>query len=118
MSTRLFALAALTLLASGCVEERVVHDRRPVIVERPVVQREVIEEVVAPQPPPPRIVEVEPPRREGYVWARGYWHWNGHEYVAMPGHWEVFRPGYHYVHPHYERHNDGWHLNVGVWVND
>ncbi|MFC4764820.1 hypothetical protein [Dyella koreensis] len=117
MSTRLIALAALTLLASGCVEERVVHDR-PVVVERPVVRREVVEEVVvAPQPPPPRVVEVEPMPRQGYVWARGYWRWNGREYVAIPGHWEVVRPGYHYVHPHYERRDDGWHLNVGVWVN-
>ena len=51
-----------------------------------------------------------------FSWARGYWHWNGRQYVAMHGHWEAERPGYHYVHPHYERHNDGWHLNVGVWV--
>lgn len=116
MHIRTAALAALTLLASGCVEERVVHPR-PVVVERPIVQREVIEEVVAPMPPPPRVVEVEPVSRPGYLWARGYWRWNGREYVAVPGHWEVVRPGYRYVHPHYERHNDGWHLNVGVWVN-
>jgi hypothetical protein len=115
MQIRIAALAALTMLASGCVEERVVHDR-PVVVERPIVRREVVE-VIAPQPPPERIVEVEPERRPGYVWARGYWRWTGREYVAMPGHWEVERPGYHYVHPHYEHRNDGWHLNVGVWVN-
>lgn len=117
MSTRLVALAALTLLASGCVEERVVHDR-PVIVERPIVRREVVEEVVvAPQPPPVTVIEEEPVPRPGYVWARGYWRWDGRAYQPVRGHWEVVRPGYRYVHPHYERRNDGWHLNVGVWVN-
>ena len=27
-------------------------------------------------PPAPR-VEHEPPHRDGYVWAPGYWDWNG-----------------------------------------
>jgi len=117
MSIRIVALTALTLLASGCVVERPApRPRPPVVVEREtVVQREYVE-VVAPQPPPVRVVEEVPPPRQGYVWARGYWRWNGHEYVGVPGHWEAERVGYHYVHPHYEQHNDGWHLNVGVWV--
>lgn len=116
MSIRLIALSALTLLASGCVVEQPAPRPRPVVVEREqVVQREYVE-VVAPQPPPVEIVEREPAPRPGYVWARGYWHWDGHQYVAKHGHWEAERPGYHYVHPHYEHHNDGWHLNVGVWV--
>ncbi len=109
----LAALTALTLLASGCVVEQ---PRRPVVVERePAMQRDYVE-VIAPQAPPMELVEVEPAPRAGYVWARGYWHWNGHKYVAMHGHWEATRPGYHYVHPHYVQRGDGWHLNVGVWV--
>ena len=114
MQIRLVALTALTLMASGCVVERPAPRPRPVVVEQPV-QREYVE-VVAPQPPPTVLVEEEPPRRAGYVWARGYWHWNGRQYVAVHGHWEPERPGYHYVHPHYVQRNDGWHLNVGVWV--
>ncbi|WP_267223214.1 hypothetical protein [Dyella silvae] len=113
---RLIALSGLTLLASGCVVEQPAPRPRPVVVEREqVVQREYVE-VIAPQPPPTVLVEEEPPHRPGYVWARGYWHWNGHQYVAVHGHWEGEREGYHYVHPHYEHRNDGWHLNVGVWV--
>ena len=114
----LVALISFAALASGCVQERVVHDRpvqRTVVVERPVVEREYVE-VIAPQPPP-RVVEVEPLPHPGYIWARGYWRWNGRTYVSVPGHWEQVRPNYHYVHPHYERANDGWHLRVGVWVN-
>ncbi|RDD81867.1 hypothetical protein DVJ77_11250 [Dyella tabacisoli] len=120
MSIRFVALTGLIVLASGCVEERVVHDRprpvvREVIVERPV-QREYVE-VVAPQPPPVRIVEVEPQPRPGYIWSRGHWYWNGNAYVAVPGHWEVVRPGYRYVHPHWDRGNDGWHFRVGAWIS-
>jgi hypothetical protein len=117
MSIRLVALTGLMLLASGCVEERVVHDHprpREVIVEQPV-QREYVE-VVAPQPPPVEVVEVEPAQRQGYIWSHGHWYWNGHAYVAVRGHWEVIRPGYRYVHPHWERANDGWHFHVGAWV--
>ncbi|MBS0225066.1 MAG: YXWGXW repeat-containing protein [Proteobacteria bacterium] len=121
MSSRIAGLlivATLTSVASGCVEERPVYRHpRPVVVERRAPPPEVVE-VIAPLPPPPRIVEELPPPRPGFIWARGYWHWDGRRYVGMPGHWEAVRPGYHYVHPHWEQRNDGWHLRVGVWVGD
>lgn len=109
MLLRYAALAAMVVVASGCVEERVVHDRRP------VVQREYVE-VVAPQPPPVQVIEVEPAGRPGYVWSRAYWRWEGGRYVAVRGHWEVERPGYRYVHPHWVQRNDGFHWQVGGWV--
>ncbi|WP_049623029.1 YXWGXW repeat-containing protein [Frateuria defendens] len=111
-------LAGALLLLDGCVEERVVHaPPREVVVAHPVVEREVVREEIAPMPPPPRVVEVEPRPRPGYLWARGYWHWSGRQYVAVPGHWEAVRPGYRYVHPHWEHRRDGWHLRLGVWVS-
>jgi hypothetical protein len=113
-SIRLVALTAITLLFSGCVVEPPPRPR-PVVVEQAPPPREYVE-VIAPQPPPVELVEVEPAPRPGYIWARGYWHWNGHQYVAAHGHWEAVRPGYHYVHPHYVQRSDGWHLSVGVWV--
>lgn len=106
----LSAVAGTTVLLAGCVVEP------PVYHPHPVVQQPVVEEVIAPQPPPVEVVEVAPPPRPGFIWARGYWHWNGQRYVAMRGHWEPVRPGYHYVHPHWEQRGDGWHLHVGVWV--
>lgn len=112
-SIRLAALAAVTMLASGCVVEQPAPRRHPVVVEQPAPG---YVEVIAPQAPPTVLVEEEPAPRPGYVWARGYWHWNGRKYVAMRGHWEPARAGYHYVHPHYVQRADGWHLNVGVWV--
>lgn len=77
MWLRYAALAAMVVAASGCVQERVVHERRP-------VQREYVE-VIAPQPPPVQVIEVEPPVRYGYVWSRGYWRWDGGRYVAVHG---------------------------------
>lgn len=44
--------------------------------------------VVAPaDPPPPK--EEEPSFRpiEGAVWSAGYWHWDGHVWVWVPGRW-------------------------------
>lgn len=115
MFLRYVAILAAVAVTSGCVGPRVVHERR-VIVERPAPQGEYTE-VIAPQPPPQRVVEVEPGPRNGYVWAHGYWRWEGGRYVAVPGHWEVVRPGYRYVHPHWEQRGDGWHWRVGGWIN-
>lgn len=115
MSPRMVTLAALVAiaaLASGCVVEPV--HRRPLVVERAPMPRAYVE-VVAPQPPPAwEVAYVQP--RPGYLWAHGYWRWNGHRYVAQRGHWERIRPGYRYVHPHWEQRRDGWHWRAGVWV--
>lgn len=43
--------------------------------------------------PPPLRYESLPPPRHGYVWAPGYWNWNGHRHVWVSGHWLVERPG-------------------------
>ncbi|MDY7560626.1 hypothetical protein QN382_00765 [Pseudomonas sp. 10B1] len=112
MFLRCVAVMAVVALTSGCVE-RVVHER--VVHERPV-QPEYVE-VIAPQPPPERIIEAVPIRREGFIWAHGYWRWDGARYVAIGGHWEALRPGYRYVHPHWEHRPDGWHWRGGSWVN-
>ena len=69
MWLRYMALMAVMFAASGCVQERVVHERRP-------APREYVE-VIAPQAPPERVIEVEPMARPGYVWSRGYWRWDG-----------------------------------------
>src|SRR5256885_2257689 len=40
-------------------------------------------------PPPPPLVEARgSPAAPGMVWVEGYWHWNGVQYVWIPGHWE------------------------------
>ncbi len=91
----LLALAGLTAVTAGCVVEQPPPHPRRVYVEPPPPPP-VYEEVVAPQQPPMTVVEVIPAPRPGFVWARGYWHWEGGRYVAVRGHWEAVRPGYHY----------------------
>ncbi len=116
LSLRNVALTSLlvaTALASGCVVEPA-RPRHVVVVERPVYRETV--EVVTPQAPPVWVVERVRPR-PGYVWAHGYWRWDGRGYVAERGHWEPLRAGYRYQHPHWERRGDGWHWRAGVWVS-
>lgn len=104
------SLAGLVLVASGCTE-RVVRERT-VVEPAPIVA-----EVIAPQAPPPVMVE-EVVERPGYVWIRGYWHWTGSRYVWRKGHWDRVRPGYHHVAAHYVRQADGWHFRAGIWIQD
>jgi len=65
--------------------------------------------------PPPTRYEVVPAPRRGYVWAPGYWNWNGRRHVWISGHWERVRSGHYYQHPEWRHGNDGWHLNRGGW---
>ena len=73
---------------------------------------------IASAPPPPRY-EVVPAPRSGYIWAPGYWNWDGHRHVWAPGHWEVSRPGYVYVAPRWERYYEGgrerWRYHASRW---
>jgi hypothetical protein len=66
-------------------------------------------------PPAPRVEPVAP--REGYIWAPGYWEWNGLAYkwvsgryiyerrVAhwVPDRWEQVGPHWQHVHGHWEQ---------------
>src|SRR5215510_3625482 len=67
------------------------------------------------RPPEPRIVVVPAPRR-GYVWAPGYWRWNGHVHVWVDGRWIRERRGEHWVPAHWEEGRRGyWHFEEGHW---
>lgn len=66
--------------------------------------------------PPPVVVE-EAPRREGYLWAPGYWNWDNahHRHVWKKGRYIRNRPGEHWV-PHAWTERDGrYHFNEGHW---
>jgi hypothetical protein len=68
-------------------------------------------------PPPPRFERVPPPRA-GYVWAPGYWRWDGrwHRHVWMPGRWVRVHPGYRYRPATWVRGPHGrWHFRAGGW---
>jgi hypothetical protein len=65
--------------------------------------------------PPAPIVEVVPDPRPGYVWAPGYWNWNGSHHVWAKGHWIRERHGYAWNPDHWEQHGDRWQLHRGYW---
>jgi len=65
-------------------------------------------------PPPPRVVEFPAPR-VGFVWAPGYWNWNGHEHVWAEGRWMPERAGYRWSADHWEQHNGRWRFAKGHW---
>ena len=67
------------------------------------------------RPPPDRVVVVPAPRR-GYVWAPGYWRWNGRTHVWVEGHWIRERRGYHWVPAHWVARGGRWHFEEGHWA--
>ena len=87
-------------LALGAISVPIVSEARTVIVE------------VA---PPPARVEVVPAPRVGYVWAPGYWNWNGHRHVWVGGRWVGERRGYHWEAHRWEEHEGRWHFHEGGW---
>jgi len=64
-------------------------------------------------PPPPRHERVVV--RPGYVWAPGYWQWNGRRHVWVRGYSVPVRPGYVYAPPRWYRHGPAWRFRAGYW---
>lgn len=69
---------------------------------------------IAPPPPPHAIVV--PPPRPGFVWAPGYWRWDGHRHVWVDGHWLRARRGFHWVPEHWVRRHGRYHFVPGRWA--
>ncbi len=69
-------------------------------------------------PPPPRVVVEPPPPRRGYVWAPGYWNWNGRRHVWVDGNWVRERRGYHYAAPEWRQDGDRYGFRRGRFERD
>lgn len=65
-------------------------------------------------PPMPRM-EVVPPPRMGYVWAPGYWSWDGGTYIWIGGRWIPERPGYYWRPERWEPRERHYHFAPGGW---
>jgi hypothetical protein len=66
--------------------------------------------------PPVARVEVVPAARVGYVWAPGYWRWNGYHHVWVSGYWLHARPGWRWEAPRWSAYGPRWHYAPGHWV--
>ena len=65
--------------------------------------------------PPAERVEVVPAPRSGYVWAPGYYRWDGGHHIWVKGHWIREREGHHWVAHRWEQRGDRWHFEEGHW---
>jgi hypothetical protein len=67
-------------------------------------------------PPPAPLAEAMPPKPSlTATWIAGYWHWNGIDYVWVPGHWIEPPSGMSYQAPRYFDQR-GMHLyQPGGW---
>ncbi len=65
--------------------------------------------------PPPMRWEAPPQPRRGYVWAPGYWDWNGHRHVWVGGQYLAERPGYVYAAPRWVEYGGRWRHEQARW---
>lgn len=65
-------------------------------------------------PPAPRVIEVPPPR-PGFVWAPGYYRWDGHRHVWVDGRFMRERRGSHWVPEHWVEHHGRYRFAPGHW---
>jgi len=72
-------------------------------------------EVIIGVAPPRARVEVVPAARVGYVWAPGYWRWNGYRHVWAGGYWVRSRPGWRWAPTHWVAYGPRWHYVPGYW---
>ena len=69
-------------------------------------------------PPPAPVYAAAPVPRAGYVWAPGYWRWEGERHVWAPGRWIAERRGYHWVPDRWEHHGRDYAHMRGHWDRD
>jgi hypothetical protein len=65
--------------------------------------------------PPPTHDERAPARRDGYIWAAGYWDWSGHAYSWVSGHFIFEHRGAHWVADRWEQDGSHWQRVAGHW---
>jgi hypothetical protein len=72
-------------------------------------------DILSDTPPPAPRVEHEPPHRDGYAWAPGYWEWNGRFFHWVSGTWILERRNQHWVADHWDAIGNQWHYVRGHW---
>jgi hypothetical protein len=67
-------------------------------------------------PPAPVVETPPPPPQPGYIWAAGYWNWEGGRHVWVPGHYMEPRPGYRWEPDRWDHRGHGYHYEPGHWA--
>jgi hypothetical protein len=71
-------------------------------------------DIVIDTPPPAPRIEHQPPPRDGYIWAPGYWEWTGRFFHWTSGTWISERRG-HWIADHWDQTGNQWHYVQGHW---
>jgi len=98
IATLMFVTGAVTFAANG-------HAARVIDLE------------INTAPPPPR-EEPAPPPREGYIYERGHYGWDGHQYVWTEGKYIPKREGHEWRSYVLEPKGERWHYRAGHWDDD
>jgi hypothetical protein len=110
-----FLMLAPFMLTAGCISST------KEVVEKPVpgptvVEKEVIVKDQPPMVPTPRVEIRGVPPSPDYVWAPGYWDWNGREWVWISGKWtQLPYPNAAWVPGHWEWNGHEWIWVSGYW---
>jgi len=72
-------------------------------------------DIVSDRAPPAPRVEHQPPHRDGYVWAPGYWEKYGGSFHWVAGTWINERRGVHWVADRWDPVGSEWHYVRGHW---
>jgi hypothetical protein len=67
-------------------------------------------------PPPVAVIETAPAPRVGYVYAPGYWAWDGHRHIWVRGRTIAERPGYTWVPDRWEPVGGRYRFVQGYWA--
>jgi hypothetical protein len=70
--------------------------------------------VVYQEPPAPQVETVS--TRPGFLWVHGHWNWQNNQWQWVGGHWERERQGYAWNEGRWERRGSSWHWIDGSWA--
>ena len=82
-----------------------------------IAQARSVEVEISSAPPADRVI-VAPDPREGYVYERGHYGWDGHAYVWSEGRYIEERRGHVYVQPSVEHRGERYYYRSGHWDDD
>lgn len=85
------------------------------VFAQPVCAQVNITVNIAPPEPPHEMVPDVPP---GYVWAPGYWGWNGDRYIWVRGRAIAQREGYRWEPDRWEQRDRTYYRKAGYWKRD
>ncbi|HEY7090720.1 MAG TPA: hypothetical protein VH518_21670 [Tepidisphaeraceae bacterium] len=108
-------VGAVGFMTSGCYDEPT-HTRTVYVEHHDTPPPVVRDRVVVVDPPPADRVEVIPESRSGYMWVRGHYVYDGHQYRWADGRYEAIpRPGARYIPGHWDRVDRGYVWTEGRW---